>query len=418
MKIRKYFAADMRQALNLARQEQGPEVVILGNRKVLGGVELIAAEEYDESLFVSEDLPSEVKQDVTANIIEEIVDDGRDLPPERPAPEPRQDANSALIWSKQPSLDKVQQEINSLRSLLEQQMSGLAWGEVGRRHPLWAGLLRRLGQLDINPAIAKRLVEQVPEDYQFEQAWRTTLALLSYEIPVQQDNILAEGHSIAFLGASGTGKTTTIAKLATRHVLEKGTNNIVLATLDSYRVGGKEQLRSYAKILGIPLRVINSGTDLNDLLEQFHQRKLILLDTAGLSPKDARYREQISLLQQASRPIHHMLVFPANSQLPALQQSIDTYRLLRPGSCVITKLDETNSLGSVLSVVMQQKFKVAYQCNGQKVPEDIKQAEATDLIACAVSMMKRNQNDYDEEGIEQSYGKHVVHHPIGQSYEH
>ena len=345
MKIRKYFAADMRQALNLARQEQGPEVVILGNRKVLGGVELIAAEDYDESLFVAENLSNEKKHEVRVNAIEESIEEHEDTPVEKAASDSVQLNHEDNFWNKQPSLDLVHKEINSLRSLLEQQMSGLAWGEVGRKHPLWAGLLRRLGQLDINPAIAREIVEQVPEKYQLEKAWRTTLALLSYRIPIQQDNILTAGNTIAFLGSSGTGKTTTIAKLATQYVLEHGTNNIVLATLDSYRVGGKEQLRSYARILGVPLRSINSVTELNDLLGQFHQRKLILLDTAGLSPRDTRYKEQIELLQSTNKPVHKTLVFSAISQLPALQQTVNTYQSLRSESCVITKLDEANSLG-------------------------------------------------------------------------
>ena len=418
MKIRKYFAADMRQALNLARQEQGPEVVILGNRKVLGGVELIAAEDYDESLFVAENLSNEKKHEVRVNAIEESIEEHEDTPVEKVASDSVQLNHEDNFWNKQPSLDLVHKEINSLRSLLEQQMSGLAWGEVGRKHPLWAGLLRRLGQLDINPAIAREIVEQVPEKYQLEKAWRMTLALLSYRIPIQQDNILTAGNTIAFLGSSGTGKTTTIAKLATQYVLEHGTNNIVLATLDSYRVGGKEQLRSYARILGVPLRSINSVTELNDLLGQFHQRKLILLDTAGLSPRDTRYKEQIELLQSTNKPIHKTLVFSAISQLPALQQTVNTYQSLRPESCVITKLDEANSLGAVLSVVMQQQLKIIYQCDGQKVPEDIRKAESTALIARGISMMKRHNSEYDDALIEQNYGNYVVHNPIGQRYEH
>ncbi|MFQ5659267.1 MAG: flagellar biosynthesis protein FlhF [Gammaproteobacteria bacterium] len=415
MKIRKYFAADMRQALNLARQEQGPDVVILGNRKVLGGVELIAAEDYDESLFVAGDRAKNNNNAFTAGQ-QPRTDQGRNRSVNDGDQPPETMAGKGMIWSREPSLDLVQQEINSLRQLLEQQMSGLAWGDVGRRHPLWAGLLRKLADLGISPSIARAIVEQVPEHYGLEQAWRTTLALLSYRIPIQTDNILTQGAVIAFAGASGTGKTTTVAKIAARYVLENSAANIILATLDSYRVGGRQQLSSYAKILGVPLRTIHNRDDLSDLLEQFHGRKLILIDTAGLSPHDRRRQGQISILEGAGIPMRMCLVLSATSQAVTLQQVIATYRSLNPELCALTKLDEASSLGGVLSVVMDEGLKIVLQSAGQRVPEDLQQAETTDLIARSISIMKRNSLEYGKEQIEQSLGRYAVYHSIGEQH--
>jgi len=418
MKIRKYFAADIRQALNLARQEHGADVVILSNRKVLGGVELVAAEDYDESLYIADDLAKSINSRSTnlkklngSQAIDSSLNKENQSFSEAPDDE-------GVIWSNAPSIDLIQQEINSLRTVLEQQMSGLAWGEVGRQHPLWAGLLRKLGKLGINPAIARGIVEQIPEKFGLEKAWRTTLALLSYRIPIHHDNILTGDAVIAFAGASGTGKTTTVAKLAARFVLEHGAKNVVLATLDSYRVGGREQLSSYAKILGIPLTTINNSNDLSDILDRFHGRKLILIDTAGLSPNDTRQKRQIEILKDVKIPIQLCLVLAATSQVTTLKQIIGTYRSLDPAMAVLTKLDEASSLGGVLSVVMEQGLKVVYQCAGQQVPEDIQQAEATDLIARSISLMKRYGREYEEEYIEQSYGKYTMYHPLGGHHEH
>ena len=427
MKIKKYFAADMRQALNMARQEHGPDVVILGNRKVLGGVELIAADEYDASLFRSEQTPPQSP----------AVARQASAPPRRESEsKPRQSGNGnkplqyvttreplnqqkeGVIWTKENSLEQMQQEIKSLRKLLEQQMSGLAWGDISRRHPLWTSLLRKLGQLGINPAIAGQLVEQVPEEYGMEKAWRTILALLSYRIPIEPDNILTQGSMLAFVGASGTGKTTTIAKLAARYVLEHGPANIVLATLDSYRVGGREQLASYARILGIPMRPINGQSDLTDLVEQYQGRKLILLDTAGLNPNDTHYQTQLGILNSCGFPVRLCLVVSANSQVTTLKQVITAYRPMHPDLCVLTKLDEASTLGSVLSVIIDERLKISWQCNGQRVPEDIHKAESTDLIARAISMAKRYQSERDESEIEQDFGRHVVFNPIGGTYGH
>lgn len=415
MKIRKYFAADMRRALNMAREQQGDDVVILSNRKVLGGVELVAAEDYDESLFA-------VKEQAAKSGAGDAVETAGGQAPDRHAQEAGASINHitqrGLDWAGEPALDQVRREINSLRDLLEQQMSSLAWGEVGRQHPLWAGLLRKFGRLGINPALARELAQQIPEDYSLEQAWRTALALLSYRIPVVKKSILTNNTALAFTGASGSGKTTTIAKLATRHVLEQGVGNIVLATLDSYRVGGREQLLSYARILGIPMRTINNDGDLSSLLDQFQGRKLILIDTAGLSPIDVRHKEQIALLQQAGERVRSCLVLPAISQIPALQQMTDIYRPLAPGLCVLSKLDEASSLGSVLSIAIQEKLKIIYQCDGQQVPEDLHKGDAADLIARAVSMMKRYANAAEDERLEQHFGKHAIYNPIGEHYEH
>lgn len=419
MKIRKYFAADMRQALNLAREEQGEDVVILSNRKVIGGVELVAVEDYDEALFRKESTFDE-KLDITVR--------SEDLPADEKESDDKlhgsniEFSNNVVSrkhdWNDEPALAEVRKEINSLRDLLKQQMSGLAWGEVGREHPLWAGLLRKFGKLGIHPAIARELVHQIPEDYTLDKAWRTALALLSYKVPVTNKSTLSSHTALSFCGASGSGKTTTIAKLATQYVLQHGVGSIVLATLDSYRVGGKEQLRSYSRILGVPMRSINSSEDMEDLLEQFHGRKLILVDTAGFSPGDQRYKEQITLLRSAGSKIQHCLILPASAQTSALQQTVGIYRPLSPTSCIISKLDEASSIGTTLSISIREKLTVLFQCDGQQVPENIKKADAGSLIARAISMMKKLSVATDEELLEQDFGKYAVYNRIGEGYEH
>ena len=413
MKIKKYFAADMRQALNLARQDHGPDVVILGNRKVLGGVELIAAEDYNEAYFVDDGLTCNIRHG--AGSLTGRNDNGPAARPVKEARElPEQKAMDGKFWSHEFSLDQVQQEINSLRKLLEQQMSGLAWGEIGRRHPLWAGLLHKLGDLGITPAIAREVVQQIPETYSMEQAWSATLDLLGNRIPVYNDNILSQDTVLAFTGASGTGKTTTIAKLAAQYVLEHNAADIIIATLDAYRVGGREQLSSYARILGIPLRTVHNREDMSELLDQYYGRKLILVDTAGVSPRDTRYRSQLDLIGFSDSPVHICLALSATSQANTLRQVIEAHRALRPQLCVLTKLDEASSLGGVLSVVIDEGLKIAWQCSGQQVPDDIARVTANDLISRSVDMMKRYGDAAEEELIDQDFGKFAVYNTIGE----
>lgn len=415
MKIRKYFAADMRQALNMAREEQGDDVVILSNRKVLGGVELVAAEDYDEALF---EMEKQRRNGPAKTVAASPIDEDVAKLEEEEEGIHTELSGLARESSGEPALDEVRKEINSLRDLLEKQMSGLAWGEVGRQHPLWAGLLRKFGNLGVSPTLARELVQQVPETYQFEQAWRTALALLSYRIPVAKKDVLKQGEVFALLGASGSGKTTTIAKMATRFVLEHGPESVVLATMDSYRVGGREQLRSYARILGVPMRTINNKSELVDLLDQFQGRKLVLVDTAGLSPSDIRHREQLELLSPLQERLNTCLVLPAIAQVAALEQITDIYRPLASSMCVITKLDEASSIGGVLSLAAQQKLSVIYQCDGQQVPEDMHKGDAAKLIARAVSMMKRHSIFQEDEMFEEHFGNHAIYNPIGENYEH
>ncbi len=411
MKIKKYFASDMRQALEMAREEHGTDVVILSNRKVLGGVELIAAEDYDEQIY---NKSSEARQSAEQARQRKQKTDLIEM---SPLPE---GARSSIpdsvsdIWTHDSTIDQMRDELKSLRSMLEQQMSGLAWGAIGRQHPLWANLIRQLINLDLTPKVARQLVEEIPEDYEFDQAWRTLLALLTYKVPQFHDNILTAGNKVLFFGPSGSGKTTTIAKMATRYALEYGTQNIMLATTDIYRVGAREQLRSYARILGIPIRTINNKEDYLSLFDSAASEKLILVDTAGLSLKDAKHQEQVSLLQATDHKTMNGLILPTTEHYNGLSRLIDTYQAFKPDFCIPTKLDEATSLGGLLSVAIEKSLPIACICDGQRVPEDLHKMKPYELVSRVVSRAHQNKINFDEEHMEQSIG----HYEFENGFKH
>lgn len=404
MKIKKYFASDMRQALEMAREEHGSDVVILSNRKVLGGVELIAAEDYDEEIYnksseARQALENKQPNKQTQNT-PEFVDTLKSVESTKPV---KQESMSD-IWTNDSTIDQMRDELKSLRSMLEQQMSGLAWGAIGRQHPLWANLIRQLINLDLTPKLARQLVEEIPEEYEFEQAWRTLLALLTYKVPQFNDNILTAGNKVLFFGPSGSGKTTTIAKMATRYALEYGTQNIMLATTDIYRVGAREQLRSYARILGVPIRTINNKADFLSLFDAPVSDKLILVDTAGLSFKDEKHREQLDLLKSTQHQTMKGLILPATEHYNGLSRLIDTYRDFNVDFCIPTKLDEAASLGGFLSVAIEKQLPIAGLCDGQRVPEDLHKMKPYELVSRVVSRANQNKIKFDEEHLEQSIG--------------
>jgi flagellar biosynthesis protein FlhF len=409
MKIKKYFASDMRQALEMARDEYGSDVVILSNRKVLGGVELIAAEDYNEEIY---NKSTEIRQSTEQT--RQRLKKADSVETEHTSSTEKVITNDAVsdIWTRDSTMDQMRDELKSLRSMLEQQMSGLAWGAIGRQHPLWANLIRQLVNIDLTPKLARQLVEEIPEDYQFDHAWRTVLALLTYKLPQFHDNILTAGNTVVFFGPSGSGKTTTIAKMATRYALEYGSQNIMLATTDIYRVGAREQLRSYARILGIPIRTINNKEDYLGLFEGATSEKLILLDTAGLSLKDTKHQEQCSLLKSTKQKTMNCLILPATEHYNGLSRLIDTYKTFNPDFCIPTKLDEATSLGGLLSVAIEKSLPMASICDGQRVPDDMHKMKPYELVSRVVSRANQNKIKFDEEHLEQSVGLYEFEHEL------
>lgn len=422
MKIRKYYAKDMRQALKMVRDEQGPDAVILANRKVSGGIELLAADHYEEPELATEAVTESpvpaspiIDNDAVVNHIKPTTDSYANIASiqasevEQPKASPQQ-KNKPIHFGSQPyqdeAIEKLQNELMSMKTLLQEQMSALAWGDIGKTHPLWAALLRRLGKAGLHASLARSLVEQIPHKMDLDKAWRLVMAYLSYRIRIEDENILSPNQVLAFLGQSGVGKTTTIAKLATQYITQHQNKNVILATTDSYRVGGREQLKNYARILGVSFQVIDSAEALSAMIENHLGEKLILIDTAGIPVREQAYRDQLSLLAGESSRIRTCLVVAANSQTPPLKAMPKEFTALTPDTSIITKLDETFSLGDTLSTLIEQNLKISYCCDGQRVHGDIFKPVAHQLVSQTINTMNINE-DYmrSDERIEQEFGE-------------
>jgi flagellar biosynthesis protein FlhF len=395
MRIQRYFAEDMRQALRKVREAQGPEAVILSSRRVDGGVEVVAAMDYEEV----EPAPG------TAEI---PAPDGRSSAAARQA-EARPDlsaegAGLAGRGSADSRLDLLRDELQSIRGLLERQLSGLAWGELGRRQPHRAALLRRLAELALDPQLVREIVAHVPATAELDAAWRHALGVLSHRVEVGDGDLLDRGGVVALLGSTGVGKTTTVAKLAARFALRHGAEQVALLTTDSFRVGAFEQLRTYARLLGVAVRVVGGPEELRAALEDVSDRRLVLIDTAGMSQRDIRLSEQLAVIEGGAPLVRAYLVLSATAQRLALAEVVSAFRRAPLDGCIITKLDEATDLGGVLSVVIGHRLKVAYVSDGQRVPEDLRPARAHHLVSKAVSAMQRRGETCDDESLELTYG--------------
>lgn len=310
---------------------------------------------------------------------------------EKPASAPRDDGR----------LNALQAEIADMRSLLERHLR--QWpsttedftNKPGAGHYALGQQLQRLG---LGSEIVERLCQHCANQPRLNLAWREALNELVARLPVQSTDPIDQGGVFAFVGPTGVGKTTTIAKLAARYVLAHGQGKVALVTTDTYRVGAQDQLRSLGRILNVPVRIIDQERELPSVLASLKAYPLILIDTAGFRQGDPLLREQEAIL--ASCPsVQRILVMAGNSQVQTLKASAHAYKARRLAGCVLSKIDETASLGEAISVVIQQAIPLLYTTFGQEIPKDIAVASAQSLVAKAVNLAKQESVQENSVGL-------------------
>jgi flagellar biosynthesis protein FlhF len=215
--------------------------------------------------------------------------------------------------------------------------------------------------------------------------------LLARHLPVVDRLEAVNGGVIALVGPTGAGKTTTIAKLAARWSMQHGSENLALVSTDGYRIGAREQLTTYARILGAPMHVANTGKELARVLERLKSKKLILIDTAGMGPRDVRLSEQLAALQLGAARARVLLALPAHSEGQALEEIVASFARVAPVARVLTKVDEAASLGAALSTTLRHKLRIAYLCTGQRVPEDLHPAHERRLWLITTALKLKNR---------------------------
>jgi flagellar biosynthesis protein FlhF len=365
MKIKRFTAKDMRDAIRQVREEQGPDAVILSNRRVDGQVEVVAATDYDEAL-VQQALRAAPRKP------------GEARAPAAPAP--------PLALPPDPALGAVHRELAGLRVLVQRQTAAFALNQM-KLSPGRAEAYDQLDRIGVEAPLAQELVASIPREADADTARRLPLGLLARHIPVTEEDPIDRGGVIALVGPTGAGKTTTIAKLAARYGARHGLRNMALVTTDHYRVGAREQLYTYGRLLGVPVHEAATPAELSAVLGRLKDYPLVLVDTAGLSPADRQLAQQLKLLA----PVRHFLVLPANCQAADLHDTVARYQALAPAACIVTKLDETTRLGGALSVAVRRRLPVAYVCDGQRVPEDLHLARSHRLVLRALQPPARPQ---------------------------
>ncbi|NOY71429.1 MAG: flagellar biosynthesis protein FlhF [Gammaproteobacteria bacterium] len=427
MKIKRFFAPDIRQAIKLVREELGPEAIILSNRQVDGGIEIVSAIDYDESIFNNNNPRSGTNPDQEkirtssegrSSRASSNRASSKSTPPNRepsnwassnelPKNERRNNISSRKMdseVSREPGLVEVKNELKSLRTLLENQLSGFAWNEMQRKSPMHTELLKRMTRMGLSASLCQDIANSISPGDELSHLWYQVQGLLAEKIPNTNDDILNDGGVIALVGSTGVGKTTTVAKLAARYALRHGSRHVALITLDNYRIGAVEQLRAYGRILDIPVRVAAKGDDLSQLVEDFYDRRLVIIDTAGMSQRDGQLEQQLDILRRDRSWLKSYLVLSTTTRLSSMEEVVSVYKQADLAGCILTKLDETTSLGSALSTVIHHQLPVAYVCNGQRVPEDMETARSDALVRKTVSIMEENEGLLEGESLAYNIG--------------
>jgi len=324
------------------------------------------------------------------------------------------------------AISEIAAEVRSLRSLVEHQLAGFAWGERSRRSPVETEVMRRLLAAGFSTLLARELAEAVSREAAIpadapaavpalpagtvpagvagsatvatatpatpatpgatasgapaasqatpvDAAWRQVRALLFERLKglLQPVDPCDQGGVFALVGPTGVGKTTTVAKLAARCVLARGAASAALLTTDGFRIGALDQLRIYGRILGVPVIAVRDEPELQMTLGDLASRHLTLIDTVGMSQRDRRLAEQAALLSGEGRAVQRVLLLSAASSGSTLEDVATRYAGAGLDGCILTKIDEAVSLGGVLDVVLRHRLRVYFVTNGQRVPEDL-----------------------------------------------
>ncbi|WP_232504036.1 flagellar biosynthesis protein FlhF [Thiomicrospira microaerophila] len=378
--MKRYIAPTMRLAMAKVREEQGADAIIMSSRTVAQGVEVVVAAEADS---------------VTASALTR-----RFVPPVEPP-------TAASAHHHQADLERMSSEIQAVKKLLEQQLSGLAWGQNELAEPHKVDLLKRLMRLGLSWELCQQLVQNVEQGA--DQAWSFILQDMEGIIPKVERDIIESGGIIALVGPTGVGKTTTIAKIASRFVMRYGANELALITTDCYKIGAQEQLRTFADLIGVPVYVANTQGELYALLDALSKKRLVLIDTAGMSQRDLQLSQQLTSGHAGADKVRNYLVLSAATQLNVMRDIVNSFGKVILKGCILTKLDEALQLGNVISVLIESHLPMVYVSVGQRVPEDLQKMQPAELIDRAVMLGQQNPIAIDDQLYRMGMLKEWVH---------
>lgn len=304
-----------------------------------------------------------------------------DIPPE--PPRRRQEAASAhLIQSN--NQQSLMNELHSMKELIEDRFNTLAWLGQARQNPIQSNLMLKMIRAGYSPSLARAVLERMPEDLSAAESVRWLMEVLERNLKTDQAEppLYEQGGIFAMVGSTGVGKTTTTAKLAAMCARIHGPGSVGLITLDTYRVGAHEQLRTYGRMLGIVAHLAHDRAALQDLLGLLSGKKMVLIDTTGVAPRDPRKRDMLDVLDLPH--VNRLLVLNAGCHGDTLDDVLTAFKTDGSQQAILSKVDEAVKLGPAIDALIRHQMVLRGVTNGQRVPEDWERANAHQLISTSM----------------------------------
>jgi flagellar biosynthesis protein FlhF len=387
MKIKEFEALTLKDCLNRVRQELGPEAVILETRKCRkGGVMGLGTHEAVRIVAAT---------GITVNDERERMRDSA-VPTHRPSSSNHDTAALEKIARLEREVQELQQGIAIVQHAVLTTPSSAPAAESPKTP--FPELEQKLIRADVSETLAAELLESLPDLSAWGPQARSALAEAALRERMAQHIASAgpitltpgECKTVALIGPTGVGKTTTIAKLAAHFALVEK-RRVALLTMDTYRIAAIEQLKTYSQIIDIPIKVAYNQAEILPALEAFRHHDLVLIDTAGRSQKNSlQVNELKSLVEAAGCETH--LALSASTKRRDLDDQLERFSCVGVNRLLFTKLDETTTYGTIYSIAAQSDVPVSYITTGQKVPEDIEPADGTKLAAIVMNSLPGGQH--------------------------
>jgi flagellar biosynthesis protein FlhF len=420
----KFTAANSAEALKMVREKMGSDAMILSSKDVDEGVEIVAISPDALAHLASQKNPflakpnnpapsaplnTPVFQEITKDVLPKVTTpsmqvgglmvkdiintnaSANDALPEVNSPAQSSDITSSPAANtppaESPRVEHLITEIEEVKKLLQSHLASSYWSNLQQESAGHAQVTKTLLSAGFSPKLCAELVQNLSATGDVKSLLAEVQKRLEHSIKtIDPLEAFDRGGIFAFIGPTGVGKTTTVAKVAARCVLRYGRNQVALLSTDTYRIGAQEQLKVFARILGLPVISLRDSEDLESKLNELSQRHIVLLDTAGVNQRDVLMIEQSQLLKEGSRNAHRILVMSSTTDLRTQedvimlhnQASIDANQSRIMGA-IITKTDEAAQIAPVLDSLMRHELPLMFLSNGQRVPEDLSQANVAYL---------------------------------------
>lgn len=453
MKTKMFYAKSMSEGLKKISAEFGEDAIILSNRKVQGGIEIMAAIEEADEVIETYAFEKPESSDIIKNLAEgrapttkeqmaELLSaigplnkksalsntkpavnynkpaEARPQSPVSQTSIPAQsrdtgklEAEMKMLRQKEQQVSKasrrqadelmrMQTEIHDLRQLLETQRFQLVENKVQEpvlNNSVSEDIISRIKMLLADKGFSADVIAMLVSDIEisgsFSNVWNQVLSRLTSNIESYQQDPIHKGGIYAFVGMTGSGKTTTLSKMAARFVMEYGAHDLLLITLDKFKVGSQDSLKSMSKILKCDYEVPTGTGSLDNILQNNQHKKLILIDTCGSFIGKEYLSRQLEIGQHVKK-IRSLLVLPCTASLHALDRDIQANEQLQIAGSVLTKVDECPDAGSVISMAIKHQLPMVYWSNGQKIPEDLHRVNPGRLVRTMVSSTETETNNF------------------------